>query len=347
MFHDAKMSGRREWLARALDNIGAWDLILRARGAFGPQILTVVTYHRIQEPRSVGPFDAGVVDASPAQFAEQVELLARYFNLIGIDELLRYFEGGTLPANPAMITFDDGYRECIDVALPILERNGARAVFFIATHYVGDRRIYWWDHITYLVKTSTRPRLTLSYPRPTAIELDDPELAARTLFQIVKNNYGLDLDRFTSELAGAAGVELDAARERELADQLVMTWDQVRELRDAGMDVQSHTHSHRVLQTLSRADQLDELARSREILESELGEPIRAVAYPVGRSIAHDPQLRAAINRAGYHLGFSSKTGVNALRRDFDPLDVKRLCFDSHTPASMIRGVLAMPQLRY
>lgn len=330
-----------------LDSAGVWELILRARGAVGARVLTAVTYHRIQDPERAGSFDAGVIDATPGQFAEQVSLLARYFNLIGVAELLDYFDGGELPPNPAMITFDDGYRECLDVAVPILERYRAPATFFVATRYVGERRLFWWDLVGYVVARSRLPRIVIEYPRPTAVELGDRRAAARSLSALVKTHYGLDLDRFCRELVAASGVDLSADRERALADELIMTWDDVRALRDAGMDVGSHTHAHRVLQTLSREQQLDELVRSREILERELGSEVRAIAYPVGRSIASDPQLRGAVSRAGYRLGFSSKTGANALWRDVDPLDIKRLSFDCDSPPSLIRGMLAVPQLAY
>jgi peptidoglycan/xylan/chitin deacetylase (PgdA/CDA1 family) len=341
------MAGKREWLALVLDRAGVWELILRARSAVGSGVLTVVTYHRIQEPDAVGPFDPFVVDASPAQFDAQVTLLAKHFNLIDTTALARWLDGGKLPANPAMITFDDGYRECVDVALPILLRHRAPAVFFIATRYVAERRVYWWDWIHILVTESPRERLELGYPRPIAIDLDDRAAAAAALFSIVKTSYGLDLERFVAELTAASGVDIDAARERDLADQLVMTWDDVRTLAAAGMDVQSHTHNHQVLQTLSRADQIEELGRSREILEAELDAPVRAVAFPIGRPVIHDPQLRSAVSRAGYRLGFSNKTGVNPLWRGLDPFNFRRLSFDADSPPSYIRGVLALPPLRH
>lgn len=336
---------KRELVARVLDGTGMWRLILRARSRLRAPVLTALSYRRIQEPDRIGPFDPGVVDATPARFEAQVELFARHFNLIGLAELERWLAGGELPPNPGLLTFDDGYRECVDVVLPILARHRAPAVFFIATRYVDERRVYWWDKIRLIVDRSRRPRIELTRPRPLSIDLGDRDSAAADLCGLVRGSYGLDLDRFLEEVAESAGVDIDAGAERALADRLVMTWDDVRALRDAGMDVQSHTHDHRVLQTLSAEQQLDELGRSREILEGELGDPVRAVAYPGGRSVRHDPQLRLAVSRAGYRAGFSNGTGVNYLWRDLDPLDLQRLSFDAGTPPSLIRGVLAVPPL--
>src|SRR6185436_8186185 len=106
----------------------------------------------------------------------------------------------------------------------------------------------------------------------------------------------------------------------------------VRALARAGMDVESHGKHHRVLQTL-HADALDdELTGSRTELEAQLGRPVRAIAYPVGRRIAREARIRDALAAAGYRLGMSNKTGVNRLWPlplrgvlPVDPFDVRRL----------------------
>ena len=88
-------------------------------------------------------------------------MLKRYFTLVDTRDLDAWRAGGELPPNPAMITFDDGYRDNHDVVLPILKRHDAKAVFFIATSYVTDRRLYWWEHINHVVADSPLERLIL------------------------------------------------------------------------------------------------------------------------------------------------------------------------------------------
>src|SRR6188768_4052440 len=96
-------------------------------------------------------FDAGVADATPTQFRRQMEMLARYGTPIGIDELCRALDGAPLPKNPVMVTFDDGYRSCHDVALPILRAVGVRATLFVSTSFIEERRLYWWERIALAV----------------------------------------------------------------------------------------------------------------------------------------------------------------------------------------------------
>src|SRR6185503_14938100 len=106
----------------------------------------------------------------------------------------------------------------------------------------------------------------------TRIEIDprDPT-ARRTLNETIKNTAHLDLDQFLTQVANALGVEWNAAIETSHANELIMTWDQIRALAKAGMDIESHTRSHRVLQTLDPDTLRSELTGSRQDLETEVG----------------------------------------------------------------------------
>jgi peptidoglycan/xylan/chitin deacetylase (PgdA/CDA1 family) len=124
-----------------------------------------------------------------------------------------------------------------------------------------------------------------------------------------------------------------------------MTWDHVRDLRQAGMDIGSHTRTHRVLQTLAPRRLAEELRGSREDLERETGERVVALAYPDGRALAASSPIRLAIAEAGYEIGFTYNAGLPRLR-GVDPLGVGRLSVEPSLSGSAFRGGLAIPALR-
>lgn len=345
------MAGKRALLAGALDRAGVLDAILRARARadFPWRWLTVLTFHRVAGPGSSG-FDPETIDTTPEQFDRQVETMKRYFTLIDTRDLDEHRAGKPLPDNPAMITFDDGYRDNVDNALPILRKHGARATFFIASGFVTDRRLFWWERINYVMKHAPLARLRLAYPEEREHDLSTPEArrrSTRALLALVKAWQGLDLERFLGELGDAAQVPWARDAERAFADQLIMTWDDVRALADAGMDVQSHTHRHRVLQTLEPQALLEDLRASRQEIEAATGRPARALAYPAGRSIAEWSEVRLAVRRAGFRIGFSSHTGTSRLGEPLDWLDVPRQAMDLDMPEPFFRGFLAIPALAY
>jgi hypothetical protein len=110
-----------------------------------------------------------------------------------------------------------------------------------------------------------------------------------------------------------------------------------------------------VLQTLSPEALDDELLGSRQDLESQLGRPVRVLAYPVGRRIADEPHIRRAIAAAGYRVGMSNKTGVNRLwppvlrnvMPAIDPLDIRRLAIDRSMSDAMFLTQVAVPSFAY
>jgi peptidoglycan/xylan/chitin deacetylase (PgdA/CDA1 family) len=314
--------------------------------------LSIVTYHHIIDDDPHYPYDPTICDATPAQFRRQLEILMRYCTPIGVDDVVRAIDGGSLPKNPVLVTFDDGYLSCHDIALPILRAVGVRATFFIATAFTGERKLYWWERIALICNQGKRGPQSITYPLTMTVDRSDPHLRGR-LVALVKNTPGLDVERFLAGLCTAFDVEWSRELEADYADGLIMTWDHVRALARAGMDVESHGKHHRVLQTLDEAGLAEEVGESRVELEKQLGRPVRAIAYPVGRPI-REAHIRAALATAGYRIGLSNKSGINRLwptplrtMWPLDPFDVRRLATDRAMNDGMFLTQIAVPQLAY
>ncbi|HEX8109581.1 MAG TPA: polysaccharide deacetylase family protein [Kofleriaceae bacterium] len=346
--------GKRERLVDILDRAGVLRRVMQLRRLSPLPIVGIFTFHHIHDAAGSDayPYDPEVADATPEQFRRHLETLLRIGTPITMAELLRGLGGAALPPNPLMITFDDGYRSCHDVALPILQRLGIPATFFIATSFVAERRLYWWERIALTLHAARRPRAMITYPRPIEIDARDPG-TRRMLDELIKRTWSLDVERFLDELCRALDVEWSPAIEAEHADRLIMTRAQVRALADAGMSVQSHTRNHRVLDTLDDAALRDELLGARLDLEAEIGRPVEAIAYPVGRPV-QQPRIRAAIATAGYRVGFANAGGVNPLwpsvlrgAMAFDPFDLRRIATGSSMSEAMFLTQLAIPPLGY
>jgi peptidoglycan/xylan/chitin deacetylase (PgdA/CDA1 family) len=343
----------RERVAELLHRAGALGAMMGLRRLTPVPTLSIVTYHHVAPEDASYPYDPSIADATPEQFRRQLELLARYCTPIGIEELVRAIDGAPLPKNPVMVTFDDGYRSCHDVALPILRAVGVKATFFISTSFITERRLYWWERIALLVGRAKHQRASITYPEPLELDRRDAGLHAR-LTALVKNTPALDVDRFLDELCGSFGVEWNREIEADSANRLIMTWDQIRALARAGMDVESHGRRHRVLQTLDNAELTDELSASRTELESQIKRPVRALAYPVGRRIVRESRIRRAITAAGYRVGLSNSSGATrvspmSLRKvlPLDPFDIHRLATDRRFSDAMFLTQIAVPPFAY
>jgi peptidoglycan/xylan/chitin deacetylase (PgdA/CDA1 family) len=340
--------GKRDIAVRVLDGTRVISALLAARRHVAIPWLTVLTYHRVGPRGAAGELDDGVLDATPEQFDEQLALAKEHFEPVGIDDVVAWLRGAPLPKNPLLVTFDDGYLDCLTVALPILKKHGIAATFFLATDYISERRLFWWDRIALLLKRSRREVLELKIPDVERLPLGAARSETeRHLLQIVKKRRSLDLDAFLDDVARAADVQIAPEEERALVDRYLMTWDHVGEMARAGMDIGSHTRSHRILQTLDEGALDDELEGSRRDIEERTGRAVASIAYPVGYPVADYPRIIRALSRSGYEVGFSAASGASSTWVPPSRWDVRRIAMDvDHTP-KFFRGILALPALAY
>lgn len=301
--------------------------------------LVVFGYHRVTPDDGPGLAYAEDVAGLDAQcFEAQLRWVQKYARIIALDELLQNYARGRRPTRTSvLLTFDDGYRDNYTVAYPIMKRLGVPATFFVPTKLIEERSLGWWDVIAHMVKRCSKGTIELDGQRYDLVRQRDEtidRLHKRMQLEYHEQTAGL-LDR----LAETTGVDYPS---RESADAELMTWDQLREVADNGISVQSHTHTHRTLASLDPELQREELTTSRRIIEERIGRPVRTVAYPVGKYVhfnAHTPKVAAD---CGYELGFSFCTGGNAWG-GIDPFDVRRVGVPSSI--SMVAATAAAPDL--
>ncbi len=329
------LQSRRGKFAHTLDTLGVLDRMLWLRTKLGLNVLTVLTYHRVGRPEDSGELDGDVFDVEPEELARQIGVIREHGTLISLSDLHAFSRGHKLPPNPVLLTFDDGYLDNYEVALPVLQREGAQATFFIPTAFPDGGKLFWWDRIMLLMRRCQAERVDLSYPAPlTVFPKRAPVAAAGLLCQAIKVTPNTDMPRFWEELEQASGLSLSAEEERAIAARTIMGWAQVRALRDAGMDVQSHSHSHTVLNTLTPALVQEDLSRSFTLLNDALGGSVHSVAYPVGYSL--EGPFRNATAGARFGLGFTNNTGLCTLGR-FDPYNVPRVGMDIRTVGALYK----------
>lgn len=237
--------------------------------------LSILIFHRVvAEPDPLFP---GEVDAR--RFDELCSWLARWFRVLPLDAAARELAEGRLPRRALAITFDDGYADNHDVALPILKKHGLCATFFVATGFLDGGRM-WNDGVIEAVRRSSRSRLDLG-----GLGIDGP--AEFTLADAASRRAAIDaiLGAIKYRPMAERTALVAAIAERsgaQLPDDLMMSSAQVRALHRAGMQIGAHTVSHPILATLPRPEAQREIDESRRALEAIVGERIGLFAYPNG-----------------------------------------------------------------
>jgi peptidoglycan/xylan/chitin deacetylase (PgdA/CDA1 family) len=302
----------------------------------------IFNYHRIGVATERD--DPDLFSATVDGFEQQMRLLADRFEMVpaGAADLDR-----RKPARRIAITVDDGYRDQV-LAADVLHRLGLPGSFFVCTGFVDSPHHAWWDEIAWLTSGPPFDDLPPSrwMPRGLPVAGRSATELRRAVNSAYKANAGDEGEGFLEWLAAHTGrSRLPTA---EAATQW-MTWDDVRGLRDKGMEVGGHTVTHPVLANLDVERQRQEVAGSIERLGAELGTAVDIFAYPVGSRASFDERTRGVLAELGIRRSFSFCGGVNRPRRT-DRYDVRRAgVYGNHTPPvvdamATLPGVLASPR---
>lgn len=284
--------------------------VVRAMELWRPQPgVLIVNHHRIGDAARTC-FDRGVFSASAEQLDAQVKYFKKHAEILTGEEMRSIALGQTKVGRFCVFfTFDDGYLDNYHSAYKVLQSNGATGAFFLVTSYVGTATIPWWDEIAYLVRHTSEAEIRLSYPAPLKLKLGEArEPAIAAILEHFKRPDNLDSHRFMNDLRAATAADLPRVPRRFLS------WEEAREMRDAGMEIGSHTTTHPILSRLSAEAQKAELESSKREIEQRLGSDVLALAYPDGaKSCFNDITMKAALS-AGYSMCFSFYGGVNTGR---------------------------------
>ncbi len=235
--------------------------------------LSILIYHRVLA--RADPLFPAEVDG--AVFERQVRLLKRFFNVIPLGEAAQKLGSASLPRRAACITFDDGYADNEKVALPILQRHGLSACFFIATGYLNGGQM-WNDSVIECVRHAPGAELDLAACGLGRFPVGDAGLKYKTICQILGKLKYMQFERREALVAQMRALLHSPARQ-----ELMMTGEQVCTLHRAGMEIGAHTVHHPILATMSDRAARADIGNGKQELESLIGAPVRLFAYPNGK----------------------------------------------------------------
>jgi len=297
----------------ALGAVGVW---------YGRQRLTVLAYHRIADAAAPGLVGyRGNVSASPESFADQLDWMAGHFDVVGMDDVLEWLDGeAELPARPALITFDDGYQDNLEIAAPLLAARGMPATLFLTTGPTDGGPALYWDHVAWMFGHSERTAADLPGlgHREWSTEADRQH-TIRDLIYATKWLPPEGRARILDDLEVALGIKAP-----DRIPGLYLDWEGVRLL--SGWTVGAHTVHHPILTSIARQDAVGEIADSAGRIAEEVGRPVRSLAYPNGLKGDYDHEIADGARAAGIEVAFTLRPGPARLSEvAANPLSVRRI----------------------
>ncbi|NIM19917.1 MAG: polysaccharide deacetylase family protein [Candidatus Latescibacteria bacterium] len=313
------------------------------------EYLTVLCYHRILDRPANFPYDDDLVSASADQFAGQLDFISKHYNVINFKDLRLRLDGeGALPGNSLIITFDDGYIDNYEIAWPLLKMRGLTATMFVTTGFIGRSRMFWWDEIAYIIKTTRADHLELENPVQVSLALGSRESRqepARILIKKAKLLTDDAKETLIDELSEKLNVAIDESEHR-----LTMTWEQLRELDESGIEIGAHSVNHPIFSNIEEERLRTEIAHSKEMIENELGGEIITFGAP-GRGILSPQErarfeklLRKIVTECGYRFSTQYRWGL-VYARDFDAYRIGRLGIESYDTKTSFKAKLSYPEI--
>lgn len=269
--------------------------------------LSILIFHRVlSEPDPLFPDE---VDCQ--RFDQMMGWVANWFNVLPLDEAVQRMKTGSLPARSAAITFDDGYSDNWNNAVPVLKKHGLHATFFIASGFLDGGRM-WNDSIIEAVRGSTAEELELDWLGLASARLKSIENRREVLHRLipaVKHLPGPQRDEAVARVIEQCGATLP--------DDLMLTSAELKALHGAGMTVGAHTRMHPILARTDIAMARREIAEGRDELEALVGERVGLFAYPNGkRQQDYLPEHVDLVREMGFDAAVSTNWGASGKRDD-------------------------------
>jgi peptidoglycan/xylan/chitin deacetylase (PgdA/CDA1 family) len=293
---------------------------------------TVLVYHSVCGEEEF-PFIPSHLRVSPASFDKQMEYLAGNFHVVALSELgTEIGNGSRLPFRTVALSFDDGFKDNLTHALPVLLRHGLSASFFVVTDWVGSKRLSWLHRLDYMYSSKTPVDLLKTFldemrwmgsaqeVGPGVVERHSLVVALRDLLlKAFPPGVVDDVVDVVWRRHSVMGVK----EEEELARRLYLSWDDVEQLSRAGMDIGSHTVSHPKISLQEDNGVLEEVFQSLKVLKERLAKRIVTFAYPFGDANSYNERCRRVLDEAGLEAACALVGGSG--RAGNDPLALGRL----------------------
>ena len=238
----------------------------------------VLMYHRVVPDKeydySINPnFGLSV---SLSSFEKQIKFLSDNYNIVSINDLLNK-SNNTKNSNKIIITFDDGYKDNLIYALPVLEKYNVPATIYCTSRFIeGESWTWWYGLWDYIYQNNSISLYIVNKKYFYKFHyLNDKFLAYKKISKLLKNLNYLEQKKIMLQI-------LDFKKLEKYTD-LFLNWNDLIKLKSSPLiTIGAHTISHPSLAYLSDAEALEEIQASKKIIEEKINKKVLHFAYPYG-----------------------------------------------------------------
>jgi peptidoglycan/xylan/chitin deacetylase (PgdA/CDA1 family) len=286
--------------------------------------LNILTYHRVNEFHD----EKHPETISLTLFTQQIKWLKKHFVVLPLPEALALQASNTLPLRAVCITIDDGYRDSYEFIYKTLKEEGVSGTFFVSTQGITNGGL--WDADIYSAISNAPENISV-------FEFGGKTFDLSSFSQRVISRY--KLTEYTKYLPLIERKRvLDELKKQTFCvktEPYFLTANQIKSMHDSGMTIAAHTHHHPILLKENDEVALNEIKKSKDILENIIEAPVEYFAYPNGKygKDYNEKHMRMA-EELGFKAALSTDWGsLTNLTNDrfkvkrFTPWDEKEFYF--------------------
>ena len=274
----------------------------------------ILTLHHVC-PDPVPKFSPNAhLTVRPAFLEAVIQLLAhRQIEVISLDQAYERIQNPLSQSRKfAVFTFDDGYQDTLNHAVPVMKKYNLPYTVYLAPGLIEGTADLWWEGIEALVRQQNCIALQMAGSRNGPHELDCSSSSAkadsfRFLLNYLTNDVPeLEQGRVVRELCWLYKIDLE-----QLNKDQIMSWEQIRTLKeDPNCSIGAHTLNHRALARLTPEQACDEVRQGALVLASELDERPEHFAYPYGYRKAASKREFELMKKMGFKTATTTRGGM-------------------------------------
>jgi len=282
----------------------------------------ILAYHKVNDSLE-DPLNMAV---SISNFEKHIRFIRNKYRVLSLRDLLELVKKcEEIPYNAVAVTFDDGYKDNYINAYPILKQYGVPATIFLAVDSIDNKQILWYERLVNALAVSHRQELDVrdyglgvySLLTTRALETVQVELVA-----FAKTFTSQEREKFIDNIFERLGVR----QEQISADQMMLSWENVRQMQKNGCAFESHGLKHTIFSNLSHEELENEVSESRRIISEQTGITPTVLAFPNGQKADFGPEAIEALKKFGYEGACTLESGLNGYD---DIFRLKRYCMDN------------------
>lgn len=267
------------------------------------QSVLILMYHRVNKTQ-----DCLGLTVSPDLFSLQLQYLKDNYRIVSVKDAVKMISKKSVDTRCCAVTFDDGYRDNIEIAAPLLAKHGVPATIFV-TYDAIETGQFGWGAFDRTILNFRDQKLDLSawgvgeYQLTTKTHREQAVVELHRLLKQEPDSVKKDVVGHVVSTYGDAGSP----------ERVMMDWDEVRLLAQDGLfTIGAHTVTHPILSRISREQAVHEIINGKQLLECKIGKYVDFFAYPNGGKKDINNDIISIVKKAGYKAAFTTIYGLNA-----------------------------------